>query len=866
MNTHRLPPGWNCVEPAPSLTNCRGYRTDTHSYAIMSSSYPNPIGAPPFDPIIVGNQYGNSNYYIETNQTRSVGKCDYVRGWAGVLSSVVWHGRYGFSTLDYCPNRYVRDTSGFPYGWTCAIEPIHDTVPDPKYLSITVEGAIQWYDAENLAEVGEPASASWSSSFYATVTVSPSSGQVTTYSNVTYSTGSAGTGSQGETSGSVFTILQGKMDALLQSTCISQYASGQGDQCNINNNVWNWSGAWLPCCGLCGYWFGGGATSWTDSSATTSQTVWLTVKSGFAFNCSITFSDPYSSADVCSATDSLTSLWRLDYLRDFEFRTDTNFSLLPLVRHDSSRYATNPDTAMLSLINNPGQTYVDPNAGYSGAVIGYRLPDYSGSYDQYDNWIYGKDAYFNPYYQEKHENWTYDDYLQTWVIGSTGSWVPSSLCGATEWTPNYLMDPNTNINVKGGFRWFKVPGGISDDCLYTKKYVEVLLATRPSYNWSRPFLERDGTVRDPFTSDCSAGSGSDISYTGSHFDAYCSGSGGFANPCGNIRWPSLASYSASASGSFYNDDQKKIEYSFTNWTWDRHWSEYTRFNSAYPTNLSSQCALAYATAGLYPHTKDREGSKNLSTILATTDNLKWTPCKINLIAIHGVGDYLIDGNFPYVQKNVSAIHFMPNIVLDSRYGSRLMSDCNQWMTDLLWDPPASICVLSASSPCEGTVLQYWVEDTGEIYTEYNIPVAGGPGLCAADTVTGANRCYKFYPMRPWVEARTGPPTDVCTGYIATTPPSGSRANNDCSGYVSLWNNSVYTSSNPRSYPYEFCELCNTPIGVNSLGYGYGLTWPMNNVIPWVIQQQQETCVTESGRFAEIYAANGGGFSTPTILL
>ena len=587
----------------------------------------------------------------------------------------------------------------------------------------------------------------------------------------------------------------------------------------------------------------------------------------------VELSDPFTSDDINASCEALLARFPLDNTRNW--RTDTEFWKCPTVRYSELEYPIDPSGYVDATMQYGYYTSSNPT-GVTGELMGDPLPmtcSLAGS----------GSSYYDTFYNPLHPNYV-------WVGGYGGFFEWNSngaMCncgeGATECPPDQLtkdddaMPPSHRgiFGSAGGFRFYNngasIYAGPSQayigEQLFVRKYAELFIFSRPSVNWNRPMNGsgyNDALTRDSASQDCSQPGGPsgdyymDIQYVyGPTGSAYTLGQvnepvGPFNLPAGNEKW---SSYNES-SESYWNNAGKKYDFVDVTWGYDhRDYKEIERVNSA----LAATFAACRNATGLSPQPVIRPITRTLKTVQANQNYVYFTPCKAIVFSVEPS-----QSRTTWVRHSASFID-LPRIITDAGYGALVRVNGVQWMTDPFWWEYIPFCDATGSdgTPLDKSICgaypssKYsWEEDRGAVqaidpYTETDA------ALCRDDYVqedayANCAQYHRYYPMRPLVEARTGPPSDPCNIHPSQSLVAGMRVLG-CDNYITD-QNAETSLQIAYTHPWKYCEFCEQPPNAYSYDTLNGFAFPYI-LYPWSIQAKQEAC--SSGRYSGIYAANGG---------
>ena len=283
-----------------------------------------------------------------------------------------------------------------------------------------------------------------------------------------------------------------------------------------------------------------------------------------------------------------------------------------------------------------------------------------------------------------------------------------------------------------------------------------------------------------------------------------------------------------AAGYQWNDDQCKGDYYAVEWEFNnRDWAERQRVIAQANNSQCASCPDLQPenSSPIRPLQGGRGMPRDVSALNVTEACLPFAVCCPQVIAISPNSETWTNGTtYPFGA-----------FAADERYGARWQMAVVQQMADPLWQAPHKPCVQGQSEP----------QPTGCTWVEDNAGCAGcghnQPGLCNEDTcdegppATGA----RFYPQRPWVEARASVPSgapDLPTGpslHVLDT-----------------------TELNETNLPPGL--VLPPPVGLGYMDQDNGADpcQPVPAVTPWGIYLRELSCVCGAGRFAAEYQANG----------
>lgn len=653
------------------------------------------------------------------------------------------------------------------------------------------------------------------------------------------------------------------------------------------NNDYNWSkintwnGASLiadTCCAGCGGGaFGNASMTHTDTNLSynavlLSSGIFNVNNSYVSVQITVDLGDPFFSDDVNASCESMLAQWPLDNTR--QWRTDTDFWNCPTIRYSEIEDPIDPSGYVAATIASVTGYYTSSNpTGVTGELMGIPMPltaSYTGS---------NVSASFNTYYNAYHPNfnWVATMNCGFWEWNNNGAYCS---CGenATECPPYQIVNDSTKVGCPSNYGVFASAGGLrfynggylySDlgEQLFVRKYAELFVFSRPSVNWNRPMSGsgyKDTLTRDSASQDCStAGTYSDILYitnpASSSYDLESrhinNRTGIFVLPAGNELW---ASYNE-PSESYWNNAGKKYDFVQMLWGYDyRDYQEVIRVNTALGS-LSAYCQTRI-TQSSTPYL--RPITTALKTVQSTQDYVDYTPCKAIVFSVEP------SESRTTWTRHVAKFIDLPRVTCDYVYGSLVRANGVQWMTDPFWWKYLPYCDATGS---DGTPLDTsacgaynlsdysWEEDVGAVqaidpYTNTDSAL-GRDDYIQTDAYANCVKYHRYFPMRPLVEARTGPPTDPCGLHDSMSLVSGMRKLG-CETFITDQNaESGYVSN--ESNPAKYCEYCYPPANAYQYNQYGGAVFP-DVIFPWSIEKKQNDCVDSNCRYSGVYQQNGGG--------
>lgn len=882
--SHRPPTYIGCAN-SPKYWQCRNhFRNDeTASYNLQHATTSGSII------IDASNTY---NFAISQSISASVTQSHYITtslaqcrklGWFGVLGCKSWHGTWGYDHDDQNCSTYAfhcgmqTDSFGMTYytcsNFVCSYIPAKNA-DTKKYMTISVNaflkhGSIYNYTGSSLTSSQADAYSAFTINETRVATVHKNTGLIALSINQTNSSGSQITASYLATASFLagkWTDLHNWMSEIINLECPWLYEPGKPQPecpedslyldadcaatCSFHTssiiNNYNWIGSkWEPSvCSNVGTIFGYGTMTWNSESINSRKYFGTSAASGSQgydlISVLVTLSNPYTSTALNSDVDALLKNWNFDNIR--QWRTDTEFATLPTVQYNEVEGAVDPKD---HIMENVGWT--DPNSSsYDGILMGKPFPMYvsSSSTGSLSASLYP--TFWNP----KHRNWSWN--VSSFTFDGSGSWCN---CGeyATECTPDLLLDlspyPNAILNSPTAFRAYNIPWFTGR--MIARKYAEILTPTRPSINWNRPITGSpyydEETHKDQ---DCSAGTITDIRYeeTQSHWHVTSSLFNiTAANPNGNPYWSLL---NTGSNNDYWYDEGRKYDYVKVHWTYDyRDYAEVDRVNAWINDPPNATCVNEF---NLTTSAVIRPYSRQLKTIDASDQYLRYDPCRLNLLVIEPLS------NSSSFTRHTASVFNLPSLTVDDIYSSRLVIRPVQWMTDPFWKEYMEPCGKQFDEP--GCIEFTWEEDVGKKYYRDGLPLTTGKmgqvnWTEITNPITEACIYHRVFPMRAWVEAKINPPIHPCTTSLSMSIKEGMRKMG-CSTYVNDWN--TYTSASGYLYPYTFCEYCDEPYQCVTPSSQTTICDPPERSYPWIIQVKQEDVVLSGSRFSDIYEKNGGG--------
>jgi len=625
---------------------------------------------------------------------------------------------------------------------------------------------------------------------------------------------------------------------------------------------------------------------------------------GFLHNITIELGTPYTEAECMGDTETLLNYFPLDDDIMLQWRRDELFSIEPYVCYNESITPISPKDGGGSALLDCGWTDPNA-LRWDGRVLGTPLPsnilitDGNGT-SSFQNVVY--DPYYDGNHNNYELALIQPGVYTIQPSGLTGSQCPWG-CGevnplapevtpclgaATQWTPDpqaltitgqYYDDaycdyldaiayPNDHFSglhrspfaFKGGFRAHSPDG--RDNWNYTcpfndhytdaggptwpgrmivRKYAEVMLFTKPSYKWCRPYGLYDlsqsfyGVDRD-CTSD---GSYNDIVYdiSGGYYVATKTTGGTFNNPSGDSEW-----YGGHPSGSctdhdngYWNDEKRKYEYVTTKYEYNFPEYYLNRFRRDQFVACNS-CDEAGTNPDLL---KPQTGP--LDIVTSTTYGFSASICNPSVVVFQPSSSNKLSSS------KCNAVHYdLPDISYNWIGGYLVIYDVQQWMPDPLFQRPVQTCQGEDGG-------ELWAEDTNKLTYEGN----NTRKLCVDNwTQTIGNQDWTYYPMRDFYEAVTSPPNGNCDNLTNPGMVGGARQIG-CSGVVDMMN-TLTASCNSTNFTW-----CNPICGDPTMARLYDMDTDVQ-LYPWSLDMGQLNCINAAERWAEVYT-RGLAFA-PTVLL
>lgn len=858
---HRMPPYVGCGT-LPTYFECNNHwrNDETQIYRITADAN----GAL--------DVYGQKYKLVEVDnipQTKSIATCQKF-GWKRVIAGKVHHGAQGFQCEDGCNSeQWVSQDPSSSYMSLAEWEPERmSPTCTTRYKSATINADFSVTNVDKTLNI----------TYWANAQVNGNTGIVTF----------SGSGFQfsGDTAYFNTASMQSKFQNQLNiaaafhcpSEAAKQYHGYQGTEYYIaydGGNLFNFT-VTGPDTYPHGYddeeYIDG---SWASLTLSDIWFAWSTVRNmygdqSYEFSINIDLADPTTETDLKNSVKGYLDYWA-DALYDdvsYPLRVDNLFQICPFVHCDEKMECVDPRNHLFHEVG-----WTDPDTGkYSGNVIGKPFPKtmaVTGSNGFMGNVVVMPES---SYWQEKHQNYTYDAGLGQWDRNTstpTGS-NTNNIYWATDIGPDpvaYLesgtpVDINSPIAHKGAFSIFN----LRTFSYYEAVWLEVLPGLIPSMNWARPCSSSvyyDQIVTDSDTQDCTFGGDIlDVVYgeSGSIYYTTCSYAGlgmGYNNPCGNKRFLNATSSCAG----FWNDEGRKFEYVLNTYNYDyRYTSQRDRMEDLISTSciggdlwpdIQEWCSTLTASADLYSVTETWTG------VSSTQQYYQFNPCMPNAVVIATTNH-----TNSYVGRYNVAFHPLLQAGIDFLYGTKAVQVPFDRMTDLLWKMPSSICNTAyqlQQMTCDSGAF-VWSEDVGRahgICDNYTATPDPGGHFGAEDYVlenTLGQCVYGFgiYPHRPYVEARTSPPVDSCTGNTASAMPAGTRPCINCGGYVTALNGGGAIANDTASSNWTYNHLCNQPAIWRCYESG---TPEAGHMYSWVIDREKMRVVANDFRFADVYMAH-----------
>lgn len=601
-------------------------------------------------------------------------------------------------------------------------------------------------------------------------------------------------------------------------------------------------------------------------------------ETAFNLNCYIQLDTPYSEQDLNDDVDALLKLWDIEDDVLFPWIEYDTYVGGPLMTYNEVE-AQEPHADYCGML--PNTASLPRPLEMPGKVLGKPLPKGYGTYFNFHHISYEQSlgpagiSYVPKYF---------------------GAWSPYP--HATQWTDeffdaNFPPGPFVAYDTLLNAEKFDTCGHsikINYRCLTKVLYAETILGTKPSQNFKRPcgVCDRNEQLYDTY--DCEAGSGSlrwplagcncdgvtfrvlgatsttpimittspNITFYDKTPVSICGVEGNtnangdnyvierVTNESFRLWYPNgnpVPGNGEYVTGSgvitthtdkvhYWNDTQPKYEFVVKQWVYDfrKFWSTYEKRQAYYARiedrKWNPDCP-AFDPPPAYNYSESIDGSGRvlighgahfLSKMTNTQHCVMYDPC--------GPMKVIFDPtNKPYKLSPYKLIVRAPKVPCDDKFGGFWIGRVDQWMSDLLYKPiHRDFHDLKCNEGCEQIV-----EDDGSCKDD-------AEGFC-------------YYPLRPYVEARAELPEGA-----EPLPPffAGEARPFGCTNYIDKLNQAQPTNAECEpDYPI-YIQLDDS--GCADWGY-YTYAYPIKRMTPWGIQNRQDECIRNEGRFALYYADN-----------
>lgn len=631
--------------------------------------------------------------------------------------------------------------------------------------------------------------------------------------------------------------------------------------------------------------------TYNDTIDTTATIGPDTYVSATAKNVSVTYSDPYTAAELEADVNEIMAEWDLGDDAQYPWRTDGDIHSGPLMTRNE-RAPTAPFLWPEDV--SPGVPWTDetlpPRPSFpDGGIIGAPLPAGSDAFFDFYHVTYEPEAVLtgiamNP---ATYGAWSPYPHATQWTDNAWGLYAS----GHTPWLPaGPFISLNSLFNPEK-FGTCGEPIGLNPNTLWKCKWAEVIMGSRPSVNFFRPCGD-DRNEADPATVNCGTNPDGDPRWptadgicgrirvtaavqNGGNVDITVEsattlatgdlvdftgvaglGSGLSVTVTDSTHFSVLGTLSGSYSGGGYvqcngsphyawNDDQRKGQFVFKEFIfnfrdfWESyHQREIAAASVQYNIDNDPDCPVISPVSpvrylAVTPDDPDEffneigTGSWWLETQTTTQKCTQFSPCSPSV--------FIVSDNTETTRQNSQQVAIPRHTTqpLDALWGTMWMGRVEQWMGDPFWLAPGAdyislLCNLSCTTLAEDT----------------------GAGLSDG---TPSGTCY--YPMRPWVEALASLPQRT-GGETAPDPASNDGAVIGCANYIANLNADPQVVGPSACAPHYTYTLTWDDSECGTTAHFYRQFGEANDFqAPWVIQLLQEATVAASGRFSAEYQAN-----------